>query len=360
MSEGTIENKPVLVPRKASTTAKAGVITSGASIIIAVWAIAMQFMSAAGVKPETTQKIDGVVQYLKDHPEQIKTLDDNWAVIQALITKKSGVAADVAAPDLTDQIKALSDQLKSLQDQLKTVSDQLKAQTDMINKLSQPPSTPPPVIQQPPVPVNPPTGPPVIKTTWQGKPITDGIEAGRQFRIQSNVAGTWSRIPADSVDVDWEECGGDVLAVLRNDAVLTIIHASHGDSKPVVASTIVKCLKASQPPPVVNPPGPTPTPIPALSKKFTLTVVEDSKVLRTDITGGILANLSARTAIEKRGHTITQAVRNIDNGPAAQYVAKQGTTLPALAVMDNETKQFVQSVPLPSDFGLGFISTIGG
>ncbi|NBW16499.1 MAG: hypothetical protein EBR82_51810, partial [Caulobacteraceae bacterium] len=131
---------------------------------------------------------------------------------------------------------------------IEALKEQIRLQNEAIQKLLHP---------NPPVVVTPVLPSAIKATDSQGKPITGDIPEGRQFRITGDV-GTWTILPATSPDIDVEQYPDHLTCVLRNGAVLTVVHSS--GSPITTSSLIVKCLKAANPPPVVVVPDPV-TPV---------------------------------------------------------------------------------------------------
>lgn len=242
-----------------------------------------------------------------------------------------------------------------------------------------PPVTNPPPITNPPPVVIPPVPDPsvtlkLVITDEQSKPVTSATVDINQI-LQVTLSGSTGRVVWNVTTVGNvshpplpQNLGYSVE--LRDVSSWVSIHAVDLGSGQSVSSRITANM-GGQPPPVVNPPAVTPpvvvTPpnnppvqFPPGSRRFSLTVVEDPKVMRSATTMSIMNNLSARKVLTDKGHVIAKTVPVTDSDPAAIYVKQQGTVLPALAIQDSETHQFVKAIPLPTDLGISVLSGMGG
>ena len=230
------------------------------------------------------------------------------------------------------------------------LQEQIRLQNEAIQKLLNPPV---------PVVVTPVVLPSAIKATdSQGKPITGDVPEGRQFRITGDV-GTWTILPATSPDIDVDQYPDHLTCVLRNSAVLTVVHSS--GSPITTSSLIVKCLKAANPPPVVVNPQPVDPVVdtrPVAGQKFTVAVVEDPAAIRTVTTASILNNLPLRDGLKTKGHTFEAHILN-DGSPVAAYVKQMAVPTPALVILD-ASGHVVKSVHLPIDLGMSLLAGLGG
>lgn len=129
---------------------------------------------------------------------------------------------------------------------------------------------------------------------------------------------------------------------------------------------VLRCVQTSTPPTNTPPNQPTPvvdSPPPAVvpgSQKFTVYIVEDSSVVRTNTTASILRDLTQRKALLDRGHLVTTTTTNENQASAATYAKQQNTPLPAMVLFSNTTHSFVKSVPLATDLGLSTVTALGG
>lgn len=246
-----------------------------------------------------------------------------------------------------------------------------------------PPTNVPPVTNPPPITIPPQNIPPVVNpamtlklgvTDATGLPMaSSSVPAGKLMFIKlegfSSGKIVWTKRPTG--DVQYGEVSGTQVAaiVLGPGAELDLFVTDYGIQQQV--DLRVTANLGGQPPPnvdpvvvtppVVNPPiNVPPVQFPPGSRKFSLTIVEDPKVTRSVTTMSIMNNMSARKQLTDKGHLVTKTVPVSDTDPAAVYVRQQGTALPALAIQDNETHQFVKAVPLPTDLGVTTLIGMGG
>lgn len=242
-----------------------------------------------------------------------------------------------------------------------------------------PPTTIPPVnvppVTNPPVTIPPPINPPATTlklgmTDATGLPVaSSSVPSGKLLFIKlegfSSGKIVWTKRPTG--DVQYGEVSGTQVAaiVLGPGAELDLFVTDYGIQQQV--DLRVTANLGGQPPPsveppvVVNPPVNPPVVSPPQSKQFTLYVVEsaDPKNPRSLTTASILNNLGQRNSLKDRGHTVVTKTDK-DSDPSVAYVKSQGTPLPALAIYDNATRQFVKSVQLPIDMGMSLILPMGG
>ncbi len=240
--------------------------------------------------------------------------------------------------------------------------------------LDKPPTTIPPVTNPPPITTPPPNNPPINPATTLKLGVTDAnglpmasssVASGKLLFIKlegfSSGKIVWTKRPTG--DVQYGEVPGTQTAaiVLGPGAELDLFVTDYGIQQQV--DLRVTANQGAQPPPVDPPIVVTPPINPPISqsKIFTLYVVEssDPKNPRSLTTASILNNLDQRNKLKDRGHVIMTKTDR-DNDPSVAYVKSQGTPLPAMAIYDNATKQFVQSVQLPIDLGMSLIIPMGG
>lgn len=231
------------------------------------------------------------------------------------------------------------------------------------------PANPPPIVTHTPPPA--PTALKLVLTYSNDSAVTTStVETGRFVRVMLS-----EDIDPKLASWDGHQIGNAEVYPLPKqlglDFQLKDLSAQVGITATVIVngnlqklSARISAMQGSQPPPVDNPPivtNPPPNnpPVPAGSKKFGLFVVEDKNVIRTEATARILVNLTNRNQLASRGHTFTSQF-STDNSAASNYVKQQGTPMPALAIYDNDTKQFVKSVALPADCGLSLLAGMGG
>lgn len=132
---------------------------------------------------------------------------------------------------------------------------------------------------------------------------------------------------------------------------------------------VLRCVPANAPQPVPSktpPDQPTPVveappvPVEPGSQKFTVYIVEDSSVVRTNTTASILRDLTQRKALLDRGHVVTTTTTNENQASSATYAKQHNTPLPAMVLYNNATHSFVKSVPLATDLGLSTVISLGG
>lgn len=234
-----------------------------------------------------------------------------------------------------------------------------------------PPVVNPPVVVTPPV-VNPPVVDPqtlrlaVYDATGLAVP-SSSVPSGKLLIVKlEGFKGPkieWTKRPIG--DVQFADVGNQSAAiVLGSNSELDLIVTDYGWQQQV--SLRIVANNGGQPPPVnppvvVTPPINPPVVAPPQSKQFTLYIVEsaDPKNPRSLTTASILNNLGQRNALKDRGHSVVTKTDK-DSDPSVAYVQSQKTPLPALAIYDNSTKQFVQSVQLPIDMGMSLIVPMGG
>ncbi len=260
---------------------------------------------------------------------------------------------------------------KRITDLIKFVTDFIAQQNKPKPPVVVPPDTNPPHID-PPAPTPKPSD--TLKLTLtdaSGLPVaSSSVLAGKLILIKlEGFKGPkieWTKRPTG--DVQFADTGNQGAAVvLGPGSELDLFVTDYGVQSQV--SLRIVANQGSQPPPtpidppiVVTPPNPVnpPSNIPPGSKKYTLCIVEDPSVVRSLETAKVMNNLSARKTLTDKGHSVTVTVPVTANDPAAVFVKQQGTALPALAIMDSQTRQFVKAVPLPADFGVSVLSGIGG
>ena len=238
-----------------------------------------------------------------------------------------------------------------------------------------PPVTPPvvtppivnPPIVTPPVVVTPVVTPPqpvsnlITVTDSSGAVINGGVNPNQNFIVSvTEPTAIFGTVLPDKTY-------GEIIVISEQKIVCKLsaggsvqLIAYSAGTKPVPLT--VMCLAPQPPPvipPVVNPPVVVTPPTPAGSKRFTVTVVEDSKSVRTVTTASILNNLSIRKTLTDKGHAFS-ATTNATSDAAAVYVRNNPTTLPALVIFDNSTQTFIKAIPLPTDLGMSTLASLGG
>jgi hypothetical protein len=339
MADPVVVQQQVPVPRPSSNLSK---INAAIGALLGLYLFVQPYLPALGVPKENLAKIDVVAQKLQDLHDKIDARD-----------KQDQQQNPVLVPAVSPEVKALQDANKALQDQIKNL-------TDAMLKLSQP-KEPPAQLPDKPVTVVPGVVPALTATDAHGKSITDSIDGGRQFTVHASQLGAWTVIPPKSDDIDTSEYGNDLVCTLRNGAVLTVVHSVGASPKPMTISMIIKCLTGAQPPPVVvvDPNQPPPQVVPPGSKKFDLYIVENGVNKRDVPTMSIINQLGIRKQLTDKGHGIFMTTDQAADGVYANVKSKN-VPLPALAIYDKSTKQFLQAVPLPTDVGLSLVTSLGG
>lgn len=236
----------------------------------------------------------------------------------------------------------------------------------VVNPPVNPPVVTPPV--NPPIVAPPVANPPAITVTdSKGNPIQGSVQPGQQVVI-SAPDGTALTPVIDGTQIgraDVTQIGNKLIVTLTDGYKLLIVVSTTGQPPTLLT---IQANHAAQPPPVqpvvVNPPIVTPPivvtpPVPVGTKKFTVTVVEDPKVIRTMTTASILNNLPNRKSLTDKGHSFNSTTSTASDAAAA-YVRNNPCALPALAIFDNSTQTFVKAIPLPTDIGMSTLASLGG
>ena len=236
MSTGEVKSTP-------SQPVRTGITWTSrvSSIILAALIAGQQF---GLLTPQNAATIKTVTDQITPIADRIET---------AIIDKKLPDAAVIV--DLANQVKKLVEQLQQVkpkpeptpiepvptpspdQQRIADMEQQIKKLLDELAKKHEPPA---------PLPV-PPASIKLVDST--GKPLTDPIEAGRQFKVVASVAGKWA-ITSESPTTDYDvmEYPDHLVCVLRNGAKLSISHAT--EAPLTLTAIMVKCQDAPRPPPV--------------------------------------------------------------------------------------------------------------
>ena len=199
----------------------------------------------------------------------------------------------------------------------------------------------PPVVDTPPPVVKPDVAPPVTIVDGHGNTVNGSIDAGHQFTVTTIPDCTVTPVPSANQDADitiWSD--QKFSATLRNGCKLLIVVS--GATKPVVLS--VTCNVAAQPPPIVNKPPvvvdtPPPPPPVVNTGPYTLVVVYDKIDSRT---AEVLQSYGTVNQLKAKGHTwkplLLGSTAQIDpQGKLVVAIAvNKGLAAPYLGVINND------------------------
>lgn len=241
-----------------STVAKVGATSGVLALVMMIAGYIIPLLPAFGVPKDISDKAQQAYQWAKDHPDEIKAIQDQ------LEGKKSTPSPSPApAPQPAPQPAP-------------------SPQPVIVTPPA--PVVVPPVPAPVPVPVNPP--PPlllplatIVVSDSTGKPVVGGVDCGRLFVVQSkgsihadspgSVSWVVDKSSPQDVDAIPYPDGTGYACVLRNKATATFSLAVASAGQVSQAMVRVTCNTGPMPPPDVTPepkPEPKPEPTPALSQ----------------------------------------------------------------------------------------------